>query len=94
MGANAASLWLRDERGEMATRIARNWNRNPSIKTNLRSVRTIVERVINGGELSSPQTAPKTRASGGQESIIAFNLRSILCVPLMVKSELSVDLHR
>ena len=25
---------------------------------------------------------------GGQESIIAFNLRSILCVPLTVKSEL------
>jgi adenylate cyclase len=44
--------------------------------------------VIDGGEPVLTTNAREDPRFGGQESIIAFNLRSILCVPLMVKSEL------
>ncbi len=40
------------------------------------------------GEMVTRTNAREDPRFGGHESIIAFNLRSILCVPLMVKSEL------
>src|SRR5204862_779437 len=50
--------------------------------------RSIVQKVIDGGEAILTTNAREDPRFGGQESIIAFNLRSILCVPLMVKTEL------
>ena len=88
MGAERGFLMLRDERGEMVTRIARNWEQESINKNEFAISRTIVERVINGGEAVLTTNAREDPRFGGQESIIAFNLRSILCVPLMVKSEL------
>jgi PAS domain S-box-containing protein len=44
--------------------------------------------VIEEGEAVLTTNAREDPRFGGQESIIAFNLRSILCVPLKVKSEL------
>jgi adenylate cyclase len=88
MGAERGFLLLRDERGEMVTRIARNWEQESINKNEFAISRTIVERVINGGEAVLTTNAREDPRFGGQESIIAFNLRSILCVPLMVKSEL------
>ena len=88
MGAERGFLMLRDERGEMVTRIARNWEQESINKNEFAISRTIVERVIDGGEAVLTTNAREDPRFGGQESIIAFNLRSILCVPLMVKSEL------
>lgn len=86
--AERGFLMLRDERGEMSIRIARNWEQE-SINQNESSIsRTVVQRVIDGGEAVLTTNAREDPRFGGQESIIAFNLRSILCVPLAVKSEL------
>jgi len=86
--AERGFLMLRDERGEMVIRIARNWEQE-SINSNESSIsRSIVQRVIDGGEAILTTNAREDPRFGGQESIIAFNLRSILCVPLMVKTEL------
>ena len=86
--AERGFLMLRDERGEMTIRIARNWEQE-SINQNESSIsRTVVQRVINEGEAVLTTNAREDPRFGGQESIIAFNLRSILCVPLMVKTEL------
>jgi len=86
--AERGFLMLRDERGEMVIRIARNWEQE-SINQNESSIsRSIVQRVIDGGEAILTTNAREDPRFGGQESIIAFNLRSILCVPLMVKTEL------
>jgi PAS domain S-box-containing protein len=88
MGAERGFLMLRDERGEMSIRIARNWEQE-SINSNEFAIsRTVVQRVIDGGEAVLTTNAREDPRFGGQESIIAFNLRSILCVPLSVKSEL------
>jgi adenylate cyclase len=87
-GAERGFLMLRDERGEMAIRIARNWEQESINKNEFAISRTVIERVINGGEAILTTNAREDPRFGEQESIIAFNLRSILCVPLTVKSDL------
>jgi PAS domain S-box-containing protein len=86
--AERGFLMLRDERGEMVSRIARNWEQESINENEFAISRTIVQRVINGGEAVLTTNAREDQRFSGQESIIAFNLRSILCVPLMVKTEL------
>src|SRR6266487_1074676 len=91
MGAERGFLMLRDERsqsGEMTIRIARNWEQESINRNEFAISRTVVQRVINSGEAILTTNAREDPRFGGQESIIAFNLRSILCVPLTVKSEL------
>ncbi|RPI94540.1 MAG: adenylate/guanylate cyclase domain-containing protein [Chloroflexi bacterium] len=87
-GAERGFLMLRDERGEMVTRIARNWEHESINQNEFAISRTIVERVISSGEAVLTTNAQEDPRFGGHESIIAFNLRSILCVPLSVKSVL------
>ncbi|HAV78978.1 MAG TPA: hypothetical protein DCX53_16635 [Anaerolineae bacterium] len=86
--AERGFLMLRDEEGNMQSRIARNWEQESINKNEFAISRTIVERVINSGEAVLTTNAREDPRFGGQESIIAFNLRSILCVPLMVKTDL------
>ena len=86
--AERGFLMLRNEQGEMETRIARNWEQESINKNEFAISRTIIERVIQGGEAVLTTNAREDPRFGGQESIIAFNLRSILCVPLMVKTDL------
>jgi adenylate cyclase len=91
MGAERGFLMLRDERsngGEMTIRIARNWEQESINKNEFAISRSVVQRVIDTGEAVVTTNAREDPRFGGQESIIAFNLRSILCVPLSVKSEL------
>ena len=88
MGAERGFLMLRDERGEMVTRIARNWEQESINPNEFAISRTVVQRVLDGEEGVLTTNAREDPRFGGQESIIAFNLRSILCVPLKVKSEL------
>jgi len=86
--AERGFLMLRDEHGEMSIRIARNWEKE-SINQNESSIsRSIVQKVIESGEGILTTNAREDPRFGGQESIIAFNLRSILCVPLTVKSKI------
>jgi len=86
--AERGFLMLRDERGEMVIRTGRNWEQESINKSESSISRSIVQRVIDGGEALLTTNAREDPRFGGQESIIAFNLRSILCVPLMVKTEL------
>ncbi|HUE99729.1 MAG TPA: GAF domain-containing protein, partial [Anaerolineales bacterium] len=88
MGAERGFLMLRDERGEMISRIARNWEQESINQNEFAISRTVVQRVIDGKEAVVTTNAREDPRFDGQASIIAFNLRSILCVPLTVKSEL------
>ena len=86
--AERGFLMLRDERGEMVTRIARNWEQESINQSEFAISRSIIERVINVGEAILTTNAREDPRFGGQESIIAFNLRSILCVPLIIKNDI------
>lgn len=86
--AERGFLMLRNENGEMTARIARNWEME-SINSSEKNVSSsVVQRVIDTGESVVTTNAQEDQRFVGQESIVAFNLRSILCVPLKAKNEL------
>jgi len=87
-GAERCFLMLRDAEGEMSIHTARNWEQESIDSSEFAISRTIVERVINDGQPVLTTNAQEDPRFGGQESIVAYNLRSILCVPLKVKSVL------
>jgi PAS domain S-box-containing protein len=87
-GAERGFLMLKDDQGEMVTRIARNWEKESVNSNELMISRSIMQRVISEGQPILTTNAQEDPRFGGQESIIAFNLRSILCVPLKVKNDL------
>ena len=86
--AERGFLMLRDEQGEMAIRVARNWVQESINPGEFAISRTVVQRVISTGEAVLTTNAQEDPRFGGQESIVAYNLRSILCVPLKAKSDL------
>jgi PAS domain S-box-containing protein len=89
-GAERGFLMLRDESGELTIRVARNWEQESlDDPSEFEVSRTIVNRVANEGYAVLTTNAQEDPRFGGQESIIAYNLRSILCVPLKVKDELT-----
>ena len=87
--AERCFLMLRDEQGAMTTRIARNWEQESVNPSEYAISQTVIRRVIEK-ELpvlsTNAQEDPRFR---GQDSIVAYNVRSILCVPLMGKSILT-----
>lgn len=87
-GAERGFLMLRDERGSLDICVARNWERESIEPSDFAISRTVVERVINEGKPILTTNAQEDPRFGGQESIVAYNLRSILCVPLLVKGQL------
>lgn len=84
-GAERGFLMLRDENGELTTRIARNWEKESIDSGEFAISRTVINRVVNDGQPVLTTNAQEDPRFGAQESIIAYNLRSILCVPLKVK---------
>ncbi len=86
--AERGYLMLRNENGEMVTRMARNWEQESIKPGEAATSRTIVQRVIESGEPIVTTNAQEDQRFSGQESIVALNLRSILCVPLKVKNDL------
>ncbi len=86
--AERGFLMLRDNSGEMVIRMGRNWEMESINPSELTVSRSIVAKVISSGESIVTTNAQEDNRFVGQESIVAFNLRSILCVPLKVKNEL------
>ena len=88
-GAERGFLMLRGIDGELAIHIARNWEQETIGASEFEISSTIINRVINEGQSILTTNAQQDPRFGGQESIIAYSLRSILCVPLKVKGELT-----
>ena len=86
--AERGFLMLRDEHGEMTTRIARNWEQESINPGEFAISRTIMQKVLDSGAPVLTTNAQEDPRFGAQESIVAYNLRSILSVPLKVKDEL------
>lgn len=86
--AERGFLMLRDSQGQMVTRTARNWEQESINPGEFAVSRTVIQRVIDSGEPVLTTNAQEDPRFGGHESIVAYNLRSILCVPLHAKTEL------
>lgn len=87
--AERGFLMLRDDTGELQTRIARNWEQASLNPSEFAISRSVINRVVAEGKPILTTNAQEDERFVGQASIIAFSLRSILCVPLMVKGELT-----
>ena len=72
----------------MVTQVARNWSQESIKAGEAATSRTIVQRVIDSGDPIVTTNAQADERFSGQASVVALNLRSILCVPLKVKNEL------
>lgn len=88
-GAERCFLMLRDEMGKLEILAARNWERVSLDRDELEISNTVVQQVVEAGEAVLTTNALTDPRFGEQSSIIAYNLRSILCVPLKVKEELT-----
>lgn len=86
--AERGFLMLRNEQGEMVMRMARNWEQESINPNEFAISRTVMQRVCDSGEAVLTTNAQEDPRFGGQESIVAYNLRSILCVPLKARAEL------
>lgn len=87
--AERGFLMLRNEHGEFSTRIARDWEQESLDPSEFAVSRSVIARVVQDGQPVLTTNAQEDPRFGGQESIIIYNLRSILCVPLQVKGELT-----
>jgi adenylate cyclase len=91
-GAERGVLMLRTEGVEpveLVPRIARNWEQESIEASDMALSRTIIQRVFNEGISILTTNAQEDPRFETQESVIAHNLRSILCVPLKVKGEIT-----
>lgn len=87
-GAERGFLMLADEEsGELQVQVARNMDRETITKSSFDISRSIVDSVARSGEpvvTINAQTDPRFES---QASIISYNLRSILCVPLKIRDK-------
>jgi len=88
-GAERGFLMLRDDKGTLEIRIARNWEQESIQESDFEISRTVIDRVVEDVQPIVTTNAIEDPRFGGQDSIVAYNLRSILCVPLKVKEELT-----
>lgn len=88
-GAGRAFLMLKTEGEGMDMVVARNWERESLDSEEHEVSRTIIQRVLRTGEPVLTTNASADPRFDSQESIVAYNLRSILCVPLKVKGSLT-----
>ena len=87
-GAERGFLMLRDETGEMVTRVARHWSQESIKEAEADTSNTVVQQVLKTGEAIVTTNAQQDQRFSGKASVVALNLRSILCAPLKVKNEL------
>jgi len=85
--AERGFLMLRNDQGELNIHIARNWEQESIEPSEFAISHTVVNRVAEEGQPLLTTNAQEDPRLTGQESIVAYNLRSILCVPLKLKDE-------
>ena len=89
-GAERSFLMLKDETtGQMEVRTARNVDRETLAHSEFSVSWTIVEQVTRDGRPVVTTNAQADPRFAAQESVVAYSLRSILCVPMMVRERVT-----
>lgn len=88
-GAERGFLMLIDSNGELQFRIARGMEREILDKNDFKVSRTILNSVATDGQPVVTTNAAADPRFSAQESVIGYNLRSIVCVPLKVKGRVT-----
>lgn len=88
-GAERAFLMLCEPTRELKIFTARNWRRESLLPHEYELSQTIARRVMDEGRAILTTNAQNDPRFGHHASVITYSLRSILCVPLVVKGELT-----
>lgn len=83
--AERAYLMLVGEDGGLELRAARNWDRESLDAHDIAFSRSVVDTVLAGGEPVLTINAQGDDRFQGLESVLAHDLRSILCIPLALR---------
>jgi PAS domain S-box-containing protein len=87
-GAERGFLMLNDSSGELSIHIARNWEQESIDPSDSALSRTVVNQVLSEGRPILTTNALQDPRFDAQESVISLSLRSILCVPLILKESI------
>ena len=87
-GAERGFLMLNDGKGHFVTPVARNWDRSSITEDELQVSQTVIQRVFSTGNPVMTTNAQEDPRFVAQESVLTYNLRSILCVPLKLKDHI------
>jgi signal transduction histidine kinase len=85
IGAERAFIMLRNPLGELEIVTARNWERESLQPPEFELSQSIIGQVMHDGQAVVTTNAQTDPRFGHQVSVITYSLRSILCVPLVVK---------
>jgi PAS domain S-box-containing protein len=88
-GAERSFLMLSDEAGELEFKVARNLDRETIAGSSFEISRTIVKTVAQEGQPVVTTNAQADPRFSTKESVIGYNLRSILCVPLRFREKIT-----
>jgi class 3 adenylate cyclase/PAS domain-containing protein len=88
IGAERGFLMLMDDKQDLVVKIARNWDQSTIEESEAVFSRTVVNQVIATSKPVLTTNALQDPRFDNQQSVIAHQLRSILCVPLMVKGKI------
>lgn len=88
--AERGFLMLRDrETGQLRFQVARNMSQETIAGPSFEISRSVVERVARHGEVVLTTNAQEDPRFKAQASVVSYALRSILCVPLRVREEIT-----
>ena len=89
IGAERGFLMLRNDRNELQLRIARGMDREQLAQEDFTVSRTVLAAVAESGQPVVTTNASDDPRFSAQASVIGYNLRSIVCVPLKVRGRLT-----
>lgn len=85
-GAERAYLMLKNqETGELETAVARNWDRENIDEQDVGFSTSVISHALEDNQAIITTNAQADKRFQGVKSIMAHNLRSILCVPLSIQ---------
>ncbi|HUM71462.1 MAG TPA: GAF domain-containing sensor histidine kinase [Chloroflexota bacterium] len=85
-GAERGFLMLYDENsGQLVTRAARNVDQKTIEGDAMNISRTVIERAVASGEGILTSNAQEDARFAGQQSVVGYQLRSIMCAPLQAR---------
>ena len=87
-GAERGFLMRRNRSGQFVTQIARNWEQDSLAEEDIQVSRTIIQRVMDTCQPVLTTNAREDPRFQNQESVLVYKLRSVLCVPLLIKDDL------
>lgn len=84
-GAERGCLMLLDEEDNLEIRAAQNFDQESIDASDLEVSQTVVREAVDGGKPVLTTNAQRDPRFSGQESVVGYNLRSIVCVPLHIR---------